>query len=61
MDFSTTFRNGHGLKLNLSIYNTYNHLNASMAFLQTNADGSFSGLAYGLVPIIPTITATYKF
>lgn len=61
VDYSTTFRNGHSLKLNLSIYNTYNHLNASMAFLQTNADGSFSGLAYGLVPIIPTITATYKF
>lgn len=61
VDYSTTFRNGHGLKLNLSIYNTYNHLNASMAFLETHADGSFSGLAYGLVPIIPTITATYKF
>ena len=61
VDYSTTFRNGHGLKLNLSIYNTYNHLNVSMAFLETHADGSFSGLAYGLVPIIPTITATYKF
>lgn len=61
VDYSTTFRNGHGLKLNLSIYNTYNHLNASMAFLETHADGSFSGLAYGLVPIIPTVTATYKF
>ena len=61
VDFSTTFRNGHSLKLNLSVYNAYNHLNASMAFLQTNPDGSFSGLAYGLVPIIPTVTATYKF
>ena len=61
VDYSTTFRNGHSLKLNLSIYNAYNHLNASMAFLETHADGSFSGLAYGLVPIIPTVTATYKF
>ena len=61
LDFSTTFPNGHGLKINLSVYNAYNHLNASMAFLQTDNDGNFSGLAYGLVPIIPTITATYKF
>ena len=61
MDYSTTFRNGHALKLNLSIYNAYNHLNASMAFLKTHDDGTFSGIAYGLVPIIPTITATYKF
>ena len=61
MDYFTTFRNGHSLKLNLSIYNAYNHLNASLAFLRTEDDGSFSGMAYGLVPIIPTITATYKF
>jgi hypothetical protein len=61
MDYFTTFRNGHSLKLNLSIYNAYNHLNASLAFLRTEDDGSFSGMAYGLVPIIPTITAAYKF
>ncbi len=61
VDYATTFRNGHSLKLNLSVYNAYNHLNASLAFLRTNSDGSFSGMAYGLIPIIPTITATYKF
>ena len=60
-DFTTTFRNGHGLKVNLSIYNTYNHLNASLAFLRTDKDGNFSGMAYGLIPIIPTFTVTYKF
>ena len=61
IDFFTTFRNNHSLKLNLSVYNAYNRLNASMAFLQTREDGSFGGMAYGLVPIIPTLTATYKF
>ena len=61
LDFSTTFRSGHSLKLNLSVYNAYNHLNASMAFLQTRPDGTFSGMAYGLIPIIPTLTATFKF
>ncbi|MBP3203154.1 MAG: TonB-dependent receptor plug domain-containing protein [Bacteroidales bacterium] len=61
IDYGTTFRSGHSLRVNLSIYNAYNHLNASLAFLRTNADGSFSGMAYGLIPIIPTLTATYKF
>lgn len=61
MDYATTFGNGHSLKINLSIYNAYNHLNASMAFLQANKDGTYSGMAYGLVPIIPTFTGTYSF
>ena len=61
LEFATKFRNQHGLKVNLSVYNVYNHLNASLAFLKTGDDGSFSGMAYGLVPIIPTISATYKF
>jgi len=61
LDYFTTFRSGHKLQVNLSVYNAYNHLNASMAFLETDAQGHYSGMAYGLVPIIPTITATYKF
>ena len=61
VDFTTVFRNGHSLKVNLSVYNTYNHLNASLAFLRTDKDGKFSGMAYGLIPIIPTFTVTYKF
>ena len=61
IDFNKTFRNGHSLGVNLSIYNAYNHLNASLAFLETREDGTFYGMAYGLIPIIPTITATYKF
>ncbi len=61
LDFATTFPNGNKLKVNLSVYNAYNHLNASMAVLESDAEGHFSGMAYGLVPIIPTITATYSF
>ena len=60
-EFNKVLRSGNTFKMNISVYNAYNHLNASMAFLTTDADGNFSGLAYGLVPIIPTITFTYKF
>ncbi|MBO4624391.1 MAG: TonB-dependent receptor plug domain-containing protein [Bacteroidales bacterium] len=61
LDWAKTFDNGHGLSFNLSVYNAYNHLNASMAFLETHNDGTFSGMAYGLIPIIPTVSVTYKF
>lgn len=61
LDWAKTFGNGHVLSFNLSVYNAYNHLNASMAFLETHNDGTFSGMAYGLIPIIPTVSVTYKF
>ena len=61
IDYAKTFRSGHSLKLNLSVYNAYNHLNAALAFLRTDSDGNFSGMAYGLIPVIPTLSATYKF
>ena len=61
LDYAKTLRSGRKFKMNISVYNAYNHLNASLAFLQTNEDGTFSGMAYGLVPIIPTIGFTYQF
>lgn len=61
LDFSATFKNGNTLKVNLSVYNAYNKANASMAFLESDADGNYRGMAYGLIPIIPTITVSYKF
>ena len=61
MEYHKVFKKGRQFKMNISVYNAYNHLNASMAFLTTESNGSFSGLALGLVPIIPTITFTYQF
>ena len=61
LDYAKTFSGGRRFRMNLSVYNAYNHLNASLAFLETDKDGHFSGMAYGLVPIIPTLTFTYQF
>ena len=61
MEFATTFPRGQQIRVNLSVYNAYNHLNASMAFLETDEEGRFHGMAYGLVPMIPTLTATFAF
>ena len=60
-DFSRTLSNGRVLSMNISIYNVYNHLNASFAMLDTDEKGNYIGMAYGLVPIIPTISVGYKF
>ena len=60
-DYHKVLKNGNTFKINISVYNAYNHLNASMAFLTSDKDGNYSGLALGMVPIIPTITFTYKF
>lgn len=49
------------LDFNLNIYNVYNHMNAAFAMLDTDEKGNYIGMAYGLVPIIPTIGATLKF
>ena len=49
------------LTFNLSIYNVYNHLNASFAMLDHDENGEYIGMAYGLVPIIPTLSVGYRF
>lgn len=51
----------HFLCFNLSIYNVYNHLNASFAMLDRDEDGKYRGMAYGLIPIIPTFSVSFKF
>lgn len=61
VDYRIFFKEGRMLNINLSIYNAYNHLNASFAMLDTDNDGNYIGMAYGLVPIIPTISVGYKF
>ena len=47
--------------INLSIYNVYNHKNATFAMLSTDDDDNYIGMAYGLIPIIPTISAGIRF
>ena len=49
------------LCFNLSIFNVYNHLNASFAMLEQDEKGKYYGMAYGLIPIIPTLSVSYKF
>ena len=60
-DYSIVFQNSSSLNFNLSIYNVYNHLNAAIAMLDRDEQGNYYGLAYGLVPIIPTLSVGYKF
>ena len=60
-DLSTVFHNGSSLNFNISVYNVYNHLNAAFAILDHDENNEYIGMAYGLVPIIPTISVGYKF
>lgn len=53
--------NGSVIAFNLSVYNVYNHLNASFAMLDQDEKGNYRGMAYGLIPIIPTFSVSYKF
>ena len=53
--------NGNIISFNLSVYNVYNHLNASFAMLDQDEKGNYRGMAYGLIPIIPTLSVGYKF
>ena len=61
LDGSFRTKRGRNLGVNLSVYNAYNRKNASLAFLTTDSEGNYSGLAYGLVPIIPTLSFSYRF
>jgi hypothetical protein len=36
-------------------------VNAAFGILDTDEKGNYIGMAYGLVPIIPTLGATFKF
>ncbi len=54
--------NGHIRTLNLSVYNAYNRLNAIAGGLQTEDDGKkVQGVAYGIIPILPTFSYIWKF
>lgn len=71
LDLGANF-NGHTKKgrdytINLSVYNAYNHANAAIATFDTDNNDNYSGTgyyvgtAYGLVPILPTLSYTLHF
>jgi len=60
-EYRMSLKEGQCMTFNLSIYNVYNHLNASFAFLDHDEDGKYIGMAYGLVPIIPTLSVGFRF
>ena len=60
-DLSAPLPGKRKLNFNLSIYNVYNHVNAAFAILDHDENGEYIGMAYGLVPIIPTLSVGYKF
>ncbi len=46
--------------LNISIYNVYNRLNAFLGTIDTSGEKAV-GVAYGIIPIIPTFSYSWKF
>ncbi|MBP9997828.1 MAG: hypothetical protein KBS67_01150 [Bacteroidales bacterium] len=54
-------RKGQRLELNASIYNAYNNKNAFFAYLKRSASGSFDGVAYSVLPFLPSFSLTYGF
>ncbi len=62
LNWHRKLRNGHIRTLNVSIYNVYNRLNAIAGGLQADDGGDkVNGVAYGIIPIIPTFSYTWRF
>lgn len=62
MNFRKTTKRGNEGVWNLSVYNAYCRMNP--IFAETYVDdktGSYRGRAYGIIPIIPTVSYTLKF
>lgn len=51
---------GNEANFSVSVYNAYNHVNPMFGFIE-ESDGKMKGIAYGLIPIIPTISYAIKF
>lgn len=60
LNWHRTTRRGHERTLTLSVYNAYNHVNAMFGFVDED-DGKLLGHSYGIVPIIPSLSYTYRF
>ena len=53
-------RHGYQSTTTFSVYNAYNHVNPMLGMI-TQEDGRMVGLAYGVFPIIPTLSFALKF
>lgn len=61
-DFHHQTRHGHEIVWNLSLYNVYCHLNAWWVDTKYNDNtGLFTFKTRGYIPIIPSVSYTYKF
>lgn len=60
LNWHRTTRRRHERTLTLSVYNAYNHVNAMFGFVDED-DGRLVGHSYGIVPIIPSLSYTYRF
>lgn len=53
-------RRGGERTFNISVYNAYCHVNAMFGFIE-ESEGRLKGMAYGLIPIVPSISYYWKF
>ena len=54
-------RQGGERTFNISLYNAYCHVNAMFGMIEEGSDGKMKGQAYGIIPIIPSISYQWKF
>lgn len=60
-DFHKLTKKKHERIWNVSLYNVYCHLNPLYVQIKVNKEGKFTAQAKGFIPIIPSISYTYKF
>ena len=53
-------RKGGERTFNISVYNAYCHINPMFGMIEER-DGKMVGIAYGLIPIVPSISYLWKF
>lgn len=61
LDFRHTTPHGHERVWNVSVYNAYCHLNTMFVEMKQRSDGTIYAKTYGYIPIVPTVSYTYKF
>ena len=53
-------RHGYLATTTFSVYNAYNHVNPMLGMIEVE-DGKMIGTAYGIIPILPTLSFALKF